>query len=130
MREKERRPMDQRGGGAAWVIGEYVMASGHCPIRDFLGTLSGRHREDATALLQFLRERGAALRLPHSKPLETGLFELRGHQVRIFYTFRPGRRIVLLDGMIKKRDEIPRDVVKRVRRYLKEVQALADEARG
>lgn len=49
--------------------------------------------------------------------------------MRIFYTFRPGRRIVLLGGMIKKRDEIPRDVLKRVRRYLHEVEAL-DEAGG
>ena len=31
--------------------------------------------------------------------------------MRIFYTFRPGRRIVLLDGIVKKRDQIPRDVL-------------------
>lgn len=108
------------------MIGEYVMASGHCPIRDFLASLSGRHQEDAIALLALLRERGAALRPPHSKLVETGLFELRGHQVRIFYTFRPGRRIVLLDGMIKKRDDIPRDVLKRVRHALRAVEAMGE----
>jgi hypothetical protein len=62
------------------------------------------------------------------REFETGLFELRGHQVRIFYMFRPGRRIVLLDGIIKKQDAIPRDVVKRMRRYMHEVEAA--EAAG
>ena len=29
--------------------------------------------------------------------------------------FRPGRQLLMLDGMVKKRDEIPRDVMKRLR---------------
>jgi hypothetical protein len=113
--------------GPAWGIGEYVMDSGHCPAREFVDKLTGRHRDDALALLSLLRERGATLRPPHSKLVERGLFELRGHQVRIFYTFRPGRRVVLLDGIIKKQDDIPRDVLKRVRRYLKDVEATDAE---
>jgi hypothetical protein len=44
-----------------------------------------------------------------------GLFEMRGRQVRIFYTFRIGRRIVLLDAMVKKRDDIPPEILARVR---------------
>jgi hypothetical protein len=35
--------------------------------------------------------------------------------VRIFYTFRLGRRIVLLDAMVKKRDDIPPEILARVR---------------
>ena len=50
----------------------------------------------------------------------------REGQIRIFYLFRPGRRIVLLDGIIKKQDKIPRDVLKRVRRYMQEVE-IAEE---
>ena len=38
-----------------------------------------------------------------------------------FYVFRPGHRIVLLDGMVKKRNDIPHDVLERVRQLLKEV---------
>ena len=53
------------------------------------------------------------------------LFELRGHDVRIFYTFRPGRRIVLLDGLVEKRDQIPHDVLALVRRYQSEVEATS-----
>ncbi len=104
------------------TILDYTSDTGHCPIGDFRASLMGRHREDMIALLARLREHGAALRPPTSKLVETGLFELRGHQVRIFYIFLPGRRIVLLDGVIKKQDEIPRDVLKRVRRYRREVE--------
>ena len=37
--------------------------------------------------------------------------------MRLFYMFRPGRRIVLLEGLIKKRADIPSAVLKRVRKY-------------
>ena len=42
---------------------------------------------------------------------------MRARPVRLFYAFRPGRRIVLLDRMVKKRQEIPPRVLQRVRRY-------------
>jgi len=61
--------------------------------------------------------------LPHSKSLGKGLFELRGRQVRIFYAFRRDHRAVLLDGMVKKRGDVPPTVLKRVRRYQRELEA-------
>jgi hypothetical protein len=66
--------------------------------------------------------------MPHSKALGKGLFELRGQQVRLFYVFRPGRRIVLLDGLVKKRGDIPPDAVARLRGLGAEVKAR--EAKG
>jgi hypothetical protein len=36
--------------------------------------------------------------------------------VRIFYTFKPGRVIVLLDGVVKKRGDIPARDLERMRR--------------
>ena len=51
-----------------------------------------------------------------------GLFEMRGRQVRIFYTFRSGHRIVLLDAIVKKRDDIPREVLARVRQLNNQVR--------
>ena len=61
-----------------------------------------RDHADAAALLEWLRIRGNQLREPQSKSLGEGLFELRGKQVRIFYVFRPGRRAVVLGGIVKK----------------------------
>ncbi len=108
--------------GPEWTLLEYTSPTGRTPIREFLGSLKGRHEEDAIALLARLRAFGNTLRRPTSAQVEAELFELRGHQVRLFYTFRPGRRIVLLDGMIKKQDRIPQDILRRVRGYLREVQ--------
>lgn len=84
------------------MIEEYSTASGGTPILMFLSGLDRRDKGEAFALLKLLAERGNMLRVPQSRPLGNGLFELRGDQVRIFYMFRPGRRITLLDGIIKK----------------------------
>lgn len=105
-----------------WTIHEYATPGGEKPVLSFLQRLEGRNKRDAIALIQLLRERDNQLRPPHPKAVETGLFELRGHQVRIFYMFRPGCRIVLLDGMVKKQDAIPDEVLKRVRGYRQAVE--------
>ena len=92
-------------------------------MRDFIRALNDdRAFKEARALIDLLADRGNQLRPPRSKPLGDGLFEMRGQQVRIFYTFRPGRRIVLLDGMIKKRDDIPSEVLTRARGLNKQVR--------
>jgi Phage derived protein Gp49-like (DUF891) len=105
-----------RASSAPWTLERFVLDSGESPVQAFLEGLGGRDRVDALALLKLLAEQGNALTMPHSKPLGEGLFELRAGPVRVFYAFRPGRRIVLLDGMVKKRHEIPPSVLKRVRR--------------
>jgi hypothetical protein len=96
---------------AGWLIEEHGTR-----VRDFIRALKDdRAFKEARALIDLLADQGNQLRPPRSKPLGDGLFEMRGQQVRIFYTFRPGRRIVLLDAMVKKRDDIPSDVLAQVR---------------
>jgi hypothetical protein len=73
------------------------------------------------ALVKLLEERGNTLRRPHSGALGGGLFELRGKEVRLFYVFRPGREAVLLDGEIKKRSDVPRKTLTRLRGYQREL---------
>ena len=103
---------------AGWRIQEHGKR-----VRDFIsGLTDARALDEAAALIKLIAERGNLLREPRSEPLGDGLFELRGKQVRIFYVFRPGRRIVLLDGMIKKRDDIPRDILDHLRRLQREVK--------
>ena len=71
--------------------------------------------------MKLLRERGNRLRRPQSGALGEGLFELRGKEVRIFYLFLPNRVAVLLNGEIKKRDDIPAKTLDRMRGYHKQV---------
>ena len=112
---------------SAWTVEWYTTAKGEKPLKAFLEDLEDDQENlaDALALLELLEAKGNALRPPRSESLGGGLFELRAHPrpVRIFYIFRPGRRIIVLDGMVKKKDRIPADVLKRVRGYPSDVEA-------
>ncbi len=105
-----------------WKIEDYKDRNRHSPVREFIaGRKDVRARKEAAALIKVLQARGNQLRSPASDPLGGGLFELRGDQVRIFYCFRPGGRIFLIDGMIKKRDRIPANVLARARKIEAEI---------
>lgn len=109
---------------AEWTIAEYERVRGDFPVRTFLAGLDGDQADQAAALLLLLRARGNQLREPHSRIVEgqRNLLELRRHQVRIFYMFRPGREIVLLDGIVKKQDRIPTTDLKRALAYQRDVE--------
>jgi len=104
-----------------WTIDAYQTGTGENPAWAFIKALEGRNKVEAIALVKLLEEKGSALRRPHSGALGEGLFELRGREVRLFYMFLPNRFIVLLDGEIKKRDDIPAKTLERVRGYQKAV---------
>lgn len=110
-----------------WKIDSYETENGERPAAYFLRSLGAQDRVDAASLLKSLREQGDALRRPNSASLGEGLFELRGKQVRIFYIFLPGRVALLLDGEIKKRNDIPTATMKRMRKLQKD--ALAEYGR-
>ena len=107
---------------AEWRVEAFRLDTEEVPAQSFLDSLEGEPRAQALALLTALRQQGNALRKPHSRALGDGLFELRGFQVRLFYVFRGERTAVLLDGMIKKRDSIPDDVMKRLRTMQRALQ--------
>ena len=106
---------------APWTVDAYETEQGERPVLNFLQRLQGRNEAEALALVKLLQERGNSLRRPQSGALGEGLFELRGKEVRIFYVFLPNRVAVLLDGEVKKRDDISVKTLERVRGYQKEV---------
>ena len=81
---------------------------------------------DYARLLELLAEHGPSLRLPHSRALGDGLFELRPRGRsgigRAFYCFMFGRRVVVLHAFIKKSQETPDRELKLARRRRKELQ--------
>lgn len=82
------------GDAVQWTVRDFERVPGEFPIRTFLEGLEGRDANEAAALLVKLAVRGNRLRPPDSKALvgQRNLFELRGHQVRIFYmSARAGR---------------------------------------
>ncbi len=80
-------------------------------------------------MLEWAQRLGNKMKKPKSEPLGDGLFELRGHQVRLFYVFQPGRTMVILDGMVKKQDKIPNEVMNRLRQMQRALAAANAKAK-
>ncbi len=82
---------------------------------------------DYARILELLIEYGPSLRMPHSKAMGGGLFELRpkGRSGigRAFYCFVVGRRVVVLHAFIKKTQATPDRELKLARKRQKETQA-------
>jgi phage-related protein len=81
---------------------------------------------DYARLLELLMEFGPNLRMPHSRAIGDGLFELRprGREgtARAFYSFIVRRRIVILHAFVKKTQKTPEQELLIARRRLKEVR--------
>ena len=69
---------------------------------------------------------GADLRMPHSRAMGGGLFELRPKGPegigRVFYCTQVGKTIVVLHSFVKKTQETPDAVMRVARKRLKDVQ--------
>ncbi|HTD27904.1 MAG TPA: type II toxin-antitoxin system RelE/ParE family toxin [Xanthomonadaceae bacterium] len=81
---------------------------------------------DYARLVELLAGYGPSLRLPHSRALGDGLFELRprGHAGigRSLYCFMVGKRVIVLHAFIKKTQQTPDHELKLARKRLKELQ--------
>ena len=81
---------------------------------------------DYARLVELLIEHGPSLRLPHSRSLGEGLFELRPRSRtgigRAFYCFMVGKRVTVLHAFIKKTQHTPDRELSLARKRLKELQ--------
>jgi len=81
---------------------------------------------DYARLVELLAEYGPSLRLPHSRALGDGLFELRPRgrsgAGRALYCFLSGKRIVVLHAFLKKTQQAPDRELRLARKRMKEIQ--------
>jgi phage-related protein len=82
-------------------------------------------RASYVRLTELLEEFGLDLRMPHSRSIGGGLFELRPRGKegigRIFYCLKVGRKIIMLHSFIKKTIKTPKrelDIARRRQREL------------
>jgi phage-related protein len=103
-----------------WTI-DYYSEEVRCGIE----ALPAGIRASYTRLTELLEEFGLELRLPHSRAMGDGLFELRprGREgiARVFYCMKVGRKIVMLHSFIKKTSETPKRELEIARRRQREV---------
>lgn len=83
-------------------------------------------RADYLRLSELMEEHGADLRMPHSKAMGSGLFELRPKGPegigRVFYCTQVGPVIIVLHSFIKKTQKTPNNELEVAVRRLKEVK--------
>lgn len=81
---------------------------------------------DYARLLELLMEHGPNLRLPHSRSLGDGLFELRPRGSpdigRAMYCFLVGKRVVVVHAFVKKTQQTPDQGLKLARKRVKELR--------
>jgi phage-related protein len=98
-----------------WNIRTYTTDGGGKPVDDWLRSLATTDPTGAAhvvATVDLLEEHGVDLGMPHARPLEDGLWELRarsgGSIWRIIYFHWKGRTFGLLHAFTKKTRTTPR----------------------
>jgi phage-related protein len=103
-----------------WTIGYYSEE-----VRLAIEALPVGIRASYARLADLLEEFGVDLRMPHSRAMGGGLFELRlrGSEgiARVFYCTKVGKRIVILHSFVKKTQETPKRELEIARKRQREV---------
>ena len=90
----------------------YDTEDGKCPVRDFLETLEPKMKAKTFKTINLLEANGPDLRMPYSRFLGNGIFELRIKQgsdiTRVLYFFIVGKKAVLTNGFIKRTQKVPK----------------------
>jgi phage-related protein len=104
-----------------WTIAYYSAR-----VRDDVEKLPGGILASYFRLVETMEVHGANLRMPHSRAMGDGLFELRPKGPegigRVFYCTQVEQRIVVLHSFTKKTQETPDSELRIARRRMKEVR--------
>lgn len=93
-----------------WKVLFYMTVGGQRVVEKFIESLDAVTHAKTIRQIELLENYGVDLGMPHAKSLGTGLVELRvrgKREVRIFYVYVSGRRIIMLHGFIKKSQTTP-----------------------
>lgn len=114
-------PLRQIHAGAAYAIFAYEASNGRCQVEEYLDQLELRDQKRVTALLLRAAASGPPRNTEKSAAIED-FFEFKAHQVRIFWCYAPGKRIVLFHGFTKKSRKTPANELETGRRLSQEVR--------
>ncbi|MBM9535605.1 type II toxin-antitoxin system RelE/ParE family toxin [Desulfobulbus alkaliphilus] len=98
----------------------------HPKVRDEIENWPVGILADYARLVELLIEFGPSLRMPHSRAMGGGIFELRlrGREGigRALYCFVVGQKVIILHAFVKKTHQAPEHELKIARKRMKEVQ--------
>lgn len=105
---------------------KYAIEYFHVRVREDIEGWPDGILADYARLVELLMEFGPNLRMPHSRAMGGGLFEIRPRGSegigRAFYCYVTGQRIVILHAFVKKTQETPEKELRIARKRLKEVR--------
>ena len=105
---------------------QYTIEYFHVRVKDEIEGWPDGILADYARLVELLREFGPSLRMPHSRAMGDGLFELRprGREGigRALYCYFDGHRVVMLHAFVKKTQEPPEKELRLARKRTKEIR--------
>jgi phage-related protein len=103
----------------------YTIEYFHSRVKAEIENWPGGILADYARIIELLMEFGPQLRMPHSRALGEGLFELRPRGPegigRVLYCFVVQKRVVVLHAFTKKTQETPERELRLARNRMKEV---------
>lgn len=94
-----------------WLIRTYTSETGRKPVEEWLDSLAPAAQAAVLEELRLLRAFGAALEMPHARPLDHGIWELRARGSdgiwRVLYFHWKGHTFGILHGFTKKTQSTP-----------------------
>ncbi len=108
----------------------YETENGKSQVTDFIRKLPRQSRAKLYQITSVMKEKGPEIRMPYSRYLEKGIFEIRIitglDSFRILYFYPGGRNIVLTNGFRKTTQKTPKAEIKKALRckadYMRRIQ--------
>ena len=107
-----------------WSIVFYKDHRGKCPPLEFIEELPVMEQAKIRNALRLLQEFGTNLSMPHAKPIQGKLWELRPGGIRLFYFAYIEQQFVILHGYRKQSQKAP---VGEIAIALRRMQELMEE---
>ncbi len=111
----------QKGEDMPYKVTFYDLSDGSFPAYDFIEEQSPKMNQKIYRTIGLLEAVGPQLRMPYSKHLDDGIFELRmelGSDItRVLYFFVVDKKVVLTHGFVKKTQKTPPSEIVRAKKY-------------
>lgn len=99
----------------------YETDNGKKPAKEFILSQKNKMQVKIFELISLLQSYGNQLRLPYSKHLDDGIFEIRAKSnkdiTRILYFFYHKGRIIMTNGFTKKTQKTPSSEIALAKKY-------------
>lgn len=104
-----------------WQINFYEDHRGKSPVLEFINALPAGDRAKINNVFRLLTEFGTHLGMPHARPIEGKLWELRPGSNRLFYFLFTGKTFVILHGFRKQTMRTPEREIEIAKRRIIEL---------